>query len=203
MSSIEISQLALATTLLPDTSIAVENSSVTQRIQAISIKDFVSNLDVLVVAGNINASNVIVSGDFYGTLASPSQTAITTLGNLTALRVEGLTSAANILPLTTNTYNIGSAVNRFANIYAGNLVADYFHGTLAASSLPGVTSLGTLVGLEVAGVIKQTGNLVISSATATTNLTTGALVVAGGAAIAGSIRTGGNLTVTGLSLIHI
>ena len=202
MSSIEISQLALATTLLPDTSIAVENSSVTQRIQAISIKDFVSNLDVLAVAGNINASNVIVSGDFYGTLASPSQTAITTLGNLTALRVEGLTSAANILPLTADTYYIGSAANSFANIYAGNLVATTIYGSLAASSLPGVTSLGTLIGLEVSGITKQTGNLVISSETATTNLTTGALVVAGGAAIAGAVRTGGNLTVTGLTTLN-
>ena len=202
MSSIEISQLALSTTLLADTSIPVENSSVTQRIQAISIKNFVSNLDVLVVAGNINASNVIVSGDFYGTLASPSQTAITTLGNLTALRVEGLTSAANILPLTTNTYNIGSAANPFANIYAGNLVATTIYGSLAASSLPGVTSLGTLIGLEVSGVTKQTGNLLITSETATTNLTTGALVVAGGAAIAGAVRTGGNLTVTGLTTLN-
>jgi hypothetical protein len=202
MSSIEISQLALATTLLPDTSIAVENSSVTQRIQAISIKNFVSNLDVLAVAGNINASNVIVSGDFYGTLASPSQTAITTLGNLTALRVLGVTSTSNILPILTNTYNIGSSANIYANVYAGNLIATTFYGSLAASSLPGVTSLGTLVGLEVAGVTKQTGNLVISSTTATTNLTTGALVVAGGVAIAGSIRTGGNLTVTGLTTLN-
>ena len=202
MPSIEISQLPLSTTLLADTSIAVENSNVTQRILAVSIKSFVSNLDTLAVVGNITAGNVAVSGKFYGNIATPSQPAITTVGNLTGLRVEGTTSASSILPLTTNTYNLGSAVNRFANLYAGNLVADYFHGTLAASSLPGVTSLGTLTGLSVGGVTTQSGNLVITSETATTNLTTGALVVAGGAAVAGSIRTGGNLTVAGITTLN-
>jgi hypothetical protein len=202
MPSIEISQLPLTTALLADTSIAVENSNVTQRILAVSIKSFVSNLDVLAVTGNITASNVTVSGDFYGTLASPSQTAITTIGNLTALRVEGTTATTNVLPILTNTYNIGSSANVFANVYAGNLIATTFYGSLAASSLPGVTSLGTLTELEVSGVTKQTGNLLITSETATTNLTTGALVVAGGAAIAGAIRTGGNLTVTGLTTLN-
>jgi hypothetical protein len=202
MPSIEISQLPLTTTLLADTSIAVENSSVTQRILGVSIKDFVSNLNVLAVAGNITASNVTVSGKFYGTLATPSQTAITTLGNLTALRVEGTTATTNILPILTDTYNLGSTANVFANVYAGNLIATTFYGSLAASSLPGVTSLGALTGLTVSGVTTQSGNLLITSTTATTNLTTGALVVAGGAAVAGDVRAGGNLTVTGLATLN-
>lgn len=202
MPSIEISQLPLATTLLADTSIAVENSNVTQRILAVSIKSFVSNLDSLAVVENITANNVAVSGNFYGNIATATQTAITTLGNLTALRVQGLTSVANILPLTTATHNIGSAANQFSNIYAGNLVATTFYGSLAASSLPGVTSLGTLTELAVSGVTRQTGNLVITSETATTNLTSGALIVMGGAAVAGGIRAGGNLTVTGLTTLN-
>ena len=202
MPSIEISQLPLTTALLADTSIAVENSNVTQRILAVSIKSFVSNLDTLAVAGNITASNVAVSGKFYGNLATPSQTAITTIGNLTALRVEGITATTNILPILANTYNIGSAANAYSNIYAGNLVATTFYGSLAASSLPGVTSLGTLTELSVGGVTTQSGNLVITSTTATTNLTTGALVVAGGAAVAGDVRAGGNLTVTGLATLN-
>ena len=202
MPSIEISQLPLTTSLLADTSIAVENSSVTQRILGVSIKDFVSNLNVLAVAGNITASNVTVSGKFYGNIATPTQTAITTLGNLTALRVEGTSSTASILPILTNTYNLGSTANIFANVYAGNLIATTFYGSLAASSLPGVTSLGTLTGLSVDGVITQSGNLVITSTSATTNLTTGALVVAGGAAVAGNVRTGGDLTVTGLATLN-
>jgi hypothetical protein len=202
MPSIEISQLPLATTLLADTSIAVENSNVTQRILAVSIKSFVSNLDTLAVAGNITAGNVTVSGKFYGNIATPSQTAITTVGNLTGLRVEGTTNTANILPILTNTYNLGSTANVFANVYAGNLIATTFYGSLAASSLPGVTSLGTLTGLSVSGVTTQTGNLVITSESATTNLSTGALVVMGGAAIAGNIRTGGNLTVTGQTTLN-
>lgn len=202
MPSIEISQLPLTTALLADTSIAVENSNVTQRILAVSIKSFVSNLDTLAVAGNITASNVAVSGKFYGNLATPSQTAITTIGNLTALRVEGITATTNILPILANTYNIGSAANAYSNIYAGNLVATTFYGSLAASSLPGVTSLGTLTQLSVSGVTTQSGNLVITSTAATTNLTTGALVVAGGAAVAGDVRAGGNLTVTGLATLN-
>lgn len=202
MPSIEISQLPLTTTLFADTSIAVENSNVTQRILATSIKSFVSNLDQLAVVGNITASNVTVSGKFYGTLATPSQTAITTLGNLTTLRVEGSSETASIIPILTNTYNLGSSANVFANVYAGNLIATTFYGSLAASSLPGVTSLGTLTGLTVGGVTRQSGNLLITSETATTNLTTGALVIAGGAAIAGDIRTGGNLTVTGLATLN-
>ena len=202
MPSIEISQLPLSTTLLADTSIAVENSNVTQKILATSIKSFVSNLDNLNVAGNITTGNITASGKFYGVLATPTQTAITTVGNLTGLRIEGVTSTSNILPITSNIYNIGSAANVYANVYAGNLIATTFYGSLAASSLPGVTSLGTLVGLEVGGVTRQTGNLVITSETATNNLTTGALVVMGGAAVAGNIRTGGNLTVTGLTTLN-
>ena len=202
MPSIEISQLPVTTALLADTSIAVENSNVTQRILGVSIKNFVSNLDVLAVVGNITASNVAVSGKFYGTLATPSQTAITTVGNLTGLRIEGTTVTAGILPILANTYNIGSAANAYSNIYAGNLVATTFYGSLAASSLPGVTSLGTLTGLTVSGVTTQSGNLVITSTSATTNLTTGALVVAGGAAVAGNIRTGGDLTVTGIATLN-
>jgi len=202
MPSIEISQLPLTTTLLADTSIAVENSNVTQKILATSIKSFVSNLDTLTVAGNITASNVRVTGAFYGTLATPTQTNITTVGNLTTLRVEGLTTTQNILPITSNVYNLGSAANVYANVYAGNLIANTFYGSLAASSLPGVTSLGTLIGLEVGGVTRQTGNLVITSEAATNNLTTGALVIMGGAAVAGNVRTGGNLTVTGLTTLN-
>ena len=202
MSSIEISQLPLSTTLLADTSIAVENSNVTQKILATSIKSFVSNLDNLNVAGNITTGNITASGKFYGVLATPTQTAITTVGNLTGLRIEGATSTSNILPILTNTYNIGSTANVYANVYAGNLIASTYYGALAASSLPGVTSLGTLIGLEVGGVTRQTGNLVITSEAATNNLTTGALVVMGGAAVAGNIRTGGNLTVAGLATLN-
>ena len=199
MSSIEISQLPLTTSLLADTSIAVENSNVTQRILATTIKSFVSTLETLSVTGNLSAANVIVtgtSGRVYGTLANSSQPYVTTLGNLTALRVVGDTITSNILPSTTDTYNIGSAANVYANVYAGNIVATTYYGALAANNLPGVTSLGNLVELNVAGITRQAGNLVITSESATTNLSTGALVVMGGAAIAGNIRTGGNLTVT-------
>ena len=202
MPSIEISQLPLTTSLLADTSIAVENSNVTQRILATTIKSFVSNLETLSVSGNLSAANVNVSGKIYGSLGTPSQTTITTLGNLTALRVVGDTITSNILPYLTNTYNIGSAANVFANVYAGNIVATTYYGALAASSLPGVTALGNLVELNVAGITRQAGNLVITSESATTNLSTGALVVMGGAAVAGNVRTGGNLTVTGQSTFN-
>ena len=202
MPSIEISQLPLTTSLLADTSIAVENSNVTQRILATTIKSFVSNLETLSVSGNLSAANVNVSGKIYGSLGTPSQTTITTLGNLTALRVVGDTITSNILPYLTDTYNIGSAANVFANVYAGNIVATTYYGALAASSLPGVTALGNLVELNVAGITRQAGNLVITSESATTNLNTGALVVMGGAAVAGNVRTGGNLTVTGQSTFN-
>jgi hypothetical protein len=202
MSSIEISQLPLTTSLQADTSIAVENSNVTQRILATTIKSFVSTLETLSVSGNITAGNIFTSGRAYVTLANSSQPAITTVGNLIALRVVGDTITSNILPYLTDTYNIGSAANVFANVYAGNIVATTYYGALAASSLPGVTALGNLVELNVAGITRQAGNLVITSESATTNLNTGALVVMGGAAVAGNVRTGGNLTVSGQSTFN-
>ena len=202
MSSIEISQLPLTTSLQADTSIAVENSNVTQRILATTIKNFVSTLETLSVSGNITAGNIFTSGRAYVTLANSSQTAITTVGNLTALRVVGDTITSNILPYLTNTYNIGSAANVFANVYAGNIVATTYYGALAASNLPGVTALGNLVELNVAGITRQAGNLIITSESSTTNLNTGALVVMGGAAVAGNVRTGGNLTVSGQSAFN-
>jgi hypothetical protein len=43
----------------------------------------------------------------------------------------------------------------------------------------------------------QGGNVVVTATTASTNTTTGALVVRGGAGIAGAVNAGGNVTVTG------
>jgi hypothetical protein len=62
----------------------------------------------------------------------------------------------------------------------------------------GVTGASTLSStLDVGGVTKVSGNLVALATTSSTNTTTGALVVKGGAGIAGEVYIGANVTVTG------
>ena len=201
MSAIEISQLPISTTLLPGTSIAVENSNVTQRILGISIKDFVSNLGNLTVSGNIITSNISVSGKITGTLYTAAQPQITSLGSLTGLTIAGSTTSRSIAPSTTGTYDIGTDSTRYANIYAGNLIVDTVYGQITDTELPDVVVVGNLNSLSVVGVSSLYGNLVISSDTQTVDATSGALVVAGGASINKDLILGGDIYISGAARV--
>ena len=132
-----------------------------------------TNTGALVVNGGIG-----VSGAIYGT---------------TAVFSSNISSVAPILDshLTTKAY--------VDNLLSGTTVVAGTGLTLTGSTLSvnasqtQVTTVGTLTGLTVSG------NTSITSGTASTSTSTGALVVSGGAGVSGSINIGGAVKLTQVS----
>ena len=91
----------------------------------------------------------------------------------------GATAPSTGVFTNANTQNLTSTTLNATNGNITTLYADNF-------------SSGNVV---VAGVFKATGNLVAAATTASTNTTTGALVVRGGAGIAGDVNIGNSLAV--------
>ena len=161
----------------------------------IGIKDLIRNRDVdlsgLNISGNLTLDN------------------ITSSGNVTTTK--GIFWAGNGNPFSppasgSFTGNVTSTIDFVAT---GNVWAQGGHFRTSASTvylanttpttgylLGGATQIyvgGTGGTSTFAGVIKANGNIVASATTASTSSTTGALVVAGGAGIAGVAVVGGNL----------
>ena len=114
-----------------------------------------------------------------GTLQTPAQPNITSVGTLTGLTVAGnivpsanntynlgssllqwaniycanFTPAGNVVPSADDLYNLGSMALRWATTYSANVVATNLTGTLQTAAQPNITSVGTLTGLTVAGNI--------------------------------------------------
>jgi hypothetical protein len=70
------------------------------------------------------------------------------------------TSNVNIIPATTNSYNLGTSGILWANVFAGNI-----HGTINTSNQPNITAVGTLANLAVAGSITVAGLTPVVSST--------------------------------------
>ena len=119
-----------------------------------------------------------------GTLQTPAQPNITSVGTLTGLTVAGnivpsanntynlgssllqwaniycanFTPAGNVVPSTDDLYNLGSMALRWATTYSANVVATNLTGTLQTAAQPNITSVGTLTGLTVAGSVVPSAN---------------------------------------------
>jgi hypothetical protein len=158
-------------------------------------------------AGTITASltgNVTgnVTGNTSGTALSvtqAAQTAITSVGTLTALQVDNLNLNGNTFSSTTGAVNItpaaGSAIvlDGTINIDAGVLTgatsisSTAFVGTLSTVSQPNITSVGTLTALQVdninlnGNVLSSTaGNLSITPVSGSTIVLDGTVIVDAG-----------------------
>ena len=114
-------------------------------------------------------------GNLIGTLKTNAQPSVTSLGTLTGLTVSGQTTTGNIIPAAGNTYWLGQPGSSYLNAYINTLSVDTINGTGFVSS----------------GVSEFQSNIVASSATSSTNKTTGAIVVtgAGGIGVGGDVRT--------------
>jgi hypothetical protein len=115
--------------------------------------------------------------------------------------------AGNLNPLLTpglaTTY-ANSAYGVFANLSITNAVlgAVNFTTTPTVNGSPVVTSAQSFTGGYVPAVAIFGSNLVANSATASGNVSTGALVVIGGAGVSGNLNAGGNVVIGGnLSVI--
>ena len=150
-------------------------------------------------SGNLTGN---VTGNVSGTALSvtqAAQTAITSVGTLTALQVDNLNLNGNTFSSTTGAVNItpaaGSAVvlDGTINIDAGVLTgatsisSTAFVGTLSTVSQPNITSVGTLTALQVDNLnlngnvlSSTTGNLSITPVSGSTIVLDGTVIVDAG-----------------------
>ena len=151
------------------------------------------------LTGNVTGN---LTGNASGTALSvtqAAQTAITSVGTLTALQVDNLNLNGNTFSATTGAVNItpaaGSAIvlDGTINIDAGVLTgatsisSTAFVGTLSTVSQPNVTSVGTLTALQVdninlnGNVLSSTsGNLSITPVSGSTIVLDGTVIVDAG-----------------------
>ena len=120
-------------------------------------------------------NNAAFRGNLIGTLKTNAQPSVTSVGTLTGLTVSGQTTTGNIIPAAGNTYWLGQPGSSYLNAYINTLSVDTINGS----------------GFTSTGVSKFQSNIVASSATSSTNKTTGAIVVtgAGGVGVGGDVRS--------------
>ena len=164
-------------------------------------------------SGNLTGN---VTGNVSGTALSvtqAAQTAITSVGTLTALQVDNLNLNGNTFSSTTGAVNItpaaGSAIvlDGTINIDAGVLTgatsisSTAFVGTLSTVSQPNVTSVGTLTALQVDN-INLNGN-VLSSTTGNLSITpvSGSTIVLDGTVIVDAGVVTGATSITSTSFV--
>ena len=151
------------------------------------------------LTGNVTGN---VTGNTSGTALSvtqAAQTAITSVGTLTALQVDNLNLNGNTFSATTGAVNItpaaGSAIvldgtiNVDAGVVTGatSVTSTAFVGTLSTVSQPNITSVGTLTALQVdnlnlnGNVLSSTsGNLSITPVSGSTIVLDGTIIVDAG-----------------------
>ena len=132
------------------------------------------------------------------------------LFNTTAFTINMGGQAANILigntsGIATNTIFGGTGVTggqAIGNIYAGNILASSFRFANGVNILSTISAGSTYSNTNVIAYLTQganigsgttTSNLVAAATTTSTSTTTGALVVRGGAGVAGVVTVGGNI----------
>ena len=165
------------------------------------------------LTGNVTGN---VTGNASGTALSvtqAAQTAITSVGTLTALQVDNLNLNGNTFSATTGAVNItpaaGSAIvldgtiNVDAGVLTGatSVTSTAFVGTLSTVSQPNITSVGTLTALQVDN-INLNGN-VLSSTTGNLSITpvSGSTIVLDGTVIVDAGVVTGATSITSTSFV--
>ena len=159
---------------------------------------------VLNGSGIITGISALSATQLSGTLQTPAQPNITSIGTLTSLSIGsstiGVTEAGYLAGVIAGEASTGKVlVLNGAGVVSGitTLSASNLSGTLLTATQTGITAVGTLSSLNVSG------NTVISSTTdASGSSSGGALTVSGGIAVAKNAFVGGNLTVTGSLFVN-
>ena len=139
-----------------------------------------------VISTNINSTSIVATNGLS------TANAVITGGSLNGTTV-GATSAST----GTFTQLAGQYVNATTGFATANAVIT--GGSLNGTTVGATTAAaGTFTTLTTTSTIKSTGNLVANATTPTTSVTTGALVVAGGAGFGANvlINTGANINVS-------
>jgi len=134
----------------------------------VSGNTFVSNIHAV-------GSNAAFRGNLIGTLQTNAQPNVTSLGTLTSLSVSGQTTTGNIIPSVGNTHWLGQSGSSYLKAYINTIDVNTIDGS-------GYTSTG---------IANFQSNMLVTSTTASTNKTTGAIVVtgSGGIGVGGDIRS--------------
>lgn len=144
MAQIEIGQLPLTTTLVGATAIPVENGNVTQKIEAATIRTYVTTLDFLNSIGNVTAANLVTAGTVFaseirsnGQIATAGQLISTVSTGTAPLLVNSTTQVPNlyasraaVADATTNGLTTASA---FANIVATDVIIGGISSSITAN----------------------------------------------------------------------
>ena len=158
MSTITIDGLPLQGTLTDGCYLPMDNSGVTQKITALTIKNYMATLPSLTVSGTLTGSGGIV-----GTLTTASQTNITELGTLVGVTTSGQlisTVVAGTAPMVINSTDL------VANLYVAR-------AAVADSVTNGVTSSSTFANVAGGDVIIGGTSTALTTALVTVNSTPG------------------------------
>lgn len=153
-----------------------------------------SNLQVgnlLTSTGNIAVGNLVKAQYFEGTLTTLSQPNITSVGTLVNMNTSGNANVTNtvntgnlnvtskvissLIPSSDNTYDLGSASNKWKDLYVGSNI-----------------NIGSTAYVKAIGNVIQT-----DAANIANNLATGSFTSRGDAQFNANVTVAGNLTVTG------
>ena len=142
----------------------------------------------IITTGLVSATGNVIGANLIGTIATASQTNITSVGTLT-----GVSASGNI----TTTGNISAA----GNVSGSNINGTLF-GIVATPTQTSITSVGTLLSLSVSGAITATSSNVTTATAATHNGTT--VSVTGnvtGTNLIGNIVTAAQSNITSVGIL--
>ncbi len=155
---------------------------------------------VLNSSKSISGVNAISANQLTGTIQTASQPNITEIGPLASVSIAGHSIGSEVACIdnvVAGTATAGKAMvlnSSGAITGVGSLSASSLSGTLQTAAQPQITSVGTLTDLTVGGGVS------VTSTTQSDSLTTGALKVAGGVAVAKNIYVGGIIDAQGFKI---
>jgi hypothetical protein len=175
----------------------VTGNLVTYQTSISNVKSYVTSADT-VFAANVTAANLIANTGIYGTIRTPNQSQITSLGTLTALTLSG-----SLVGTSVSAAIIGNT--------GANLV-----GTLGTNAQPNITSIGTLTSLTLSGTLTgttinaatfgnsgatYTGSNYTSTGTITGNVINAAVIGNSSATLTGNLSTGTQPNITSVGTL--
>ena len=154
MAAIEIGQLPLTTSLVGTTAIPIENGNITQKIEASTIRTYVTTLDFLNSVGNVTAANLVTTGTVFaseirstGQIATAGQLTSTVSTGTAPLSVTSTTQVPNLYAsraaIADATTNGLTTTSTFANIVATDIIVGGNNSSLTANLRTVNTNVGT------------------------------------------------------------
>ena len=148
MAQIEIGQLPLTSSFTNSTFIPVENANVTQKIEATSIRSYVTTLDFLNSAGNVTAANLVTAGNvhtargfFSDVITSTIATGTAPFSVVSTTQVPNLyASRAAVADATTNGLTTSST---FANVAGADVIISGNNSALSSNLRTVNATIGT------------------------------------------------------------